>query len=80
MFNNSLSVIVNYAVEKNRLEFFPQLKNRMITYPRLLDDDRRFSIFAEIFASIMHHAPIIIFSSQRVYCSTVILVESILVF
>ena len=52
----------------------------MITYPSLLDDDRRFSIFAEIFSSIMHHAPIIIFSSQRVYCSTVILVESILVF
>ena len=75
MFHNSLSVIVNYAVEKNRLEFFPQLKNRMITYPRLLDDDRRFSIFAESFAPIMHQASIVIWTSQRVYCSTVVLFE-----
>ena len=47
----------------------------MITYPRLLDDDRRFSIFAESFAPIMHQASIVIWTSQRIYCSTVVLFE-----
>ena len=45
------------------------------TYPRLLGDDRRFSIFAKSSAAIMHHASVIIRGSQRVSCSSVVRME-----
>ena len=63
-------------MKKKLTDFVPQLKVRMTSYLRIrLGDDRRFSIFAESFAPIMHQASIVIWTSQRVYCSTVVLFE-----